>query len=149
MRLRESMPELTGATSWINGEVTREQLVGEKPTLLHFWAVSCHLCKLGMTNINEFRDHYKDKLNVVSIHMPRKEEDMDEALILSLAHENGMIQPIFVDGEHKLSDAMENKYVPAYYVFDKEGRLRHFQAGSGGMKMLGKRINRVIDEMEK
>ena len=36
MKLRQPMPELTGATAWLNGEVTREQLVGEKPTLIHF-----------------------------------------------------------------------------------------------------------------
>ncbi|MEH7470056.1 TlpA family protein disulfide reductase, partial [Priestia megaterium] len=45
MKLREQMPELTGATSWINDEVTKEDLVGDKATLIHFWSVSCHLCK--------------------------------------------------------------------------------------------------------
>ncbi|MBB3868056.1 Uri superfamily endonuclease [Parageobacillus toebii NBRC 107807] len=43
----------------------------------------------------------------------------------------------------------ENQYVPAYYVFDAEGKLRHFQAGGSGMKMLEKRVNRVLEENEK
>ncbi|MDD9794545.1 TlpA family protein disulfide reductase, partial [Priestia megaterium] len=30
--------------------------------------------------------------------------------------------------------------------FDKEGQLRHFQAGGNGMPMLRKRINRVLGE---
>ena len=47
----------------------------------------------------------------------------------------------------KLTDAFDNQYVPAYYVFDKAGQLRHFQAGGSGMKMLEKRVNRVLDEM--
>lgn len=45
MKLREQMPELVGATTWLNGEVTKAELVGKKPTLIHFWSVSCHLCK--------------------------------------------------------------------------------------------------------
>ncbi|KZR57231.1 TlpA family protein disulfide reductase [Pseudobacillus badius] len=149
MKLREPMPELEGATAWLNGEVTKSELVGEKPTLIHFWSISCHLCKEAMPKVNEFRDEYSDKLNVVAVHMPRSEDDLDLEKIKAVAAEHGITQPIFVDSEHKLTEAFENQYVPAYYVFDKDGNLRHFQAGGSGMKMLEKRVNRVLDEMEK
>ena len=148
MKLREPMPELNGATAWLNGEVTRSELVGEKPTLIHFWSISCHLCKEAMPQVNQFRDEYKGKLNVVAVHMPRSEDDLNLDEIKKVAEEHGITQPIFVDSEHKLTDTFENQYVPAYYVFDKEGNLRHFQAGGSGMKMLEKRVNRVLDEME-
>lgn len=149
MRLREPMPELVGATAWINGEVSKEQLIGTKPTLIHFWSISCHLCKEAMPQVNQFRDQYKDRLNVVAVHMPRSEDDLDLEKIKKVAEEHGITQPIFVDSEHKLTDAFENQYVPAYYVFDKEGKLRHFQAGGSGMKLLEKRVNRVLEETEK
>ncbi|WP_077622174.1 TlpA family protein disulfide reductase [Sediminibacillus massiliensis] len=144
MKLREPMPELDGATEWLNGEVTKTDLVGDKPTLIHFWSVSCGLCKEAMPNVNEFRDEYKDELNVVAVHMPRSEKDLDLDKIKEVAEEHGISQSIFVDNKHALTDAFENKYVPAYYVFDEEGNLRHFQAGGGGMKMLRKRVNRVL-----
>lgn len=149
MKLREQMPELAGATEWLNGEVTKEQLIGEKPTLIHFWSVSCHLCKEAMPQVNEFRDQYKDQLNVVAVHMPRSEDDLDLEVIKKTAEEHDISQPIFVDSEHKLTEAFDNQYVPAYYVFDRDGNLRHFQAGGSGMKMLEKRVNRVLDEMKK
>lgn len=144
MKLRSKMPELTGATQWLNGEVSKEDLIGEKPTLFHFWSVSCHLCKEGMAGVNEFYEKYHDRLNVVSVHMPRSEQDLDIEKIKKIATEYQIIHPIFVDSQHKLTDAFENKFVPAYYVFDKEGQLRHFQAGGGGIKMLTKRVNRVL-----
>ncbi|TYS61427.1 TlpA family protein disulfide reductase [Sutcliffiella horikoshii] len=149
MKLRSPMPQLTGATEWLNGQMTREDLIGDKPTLIHFWSVSCHLCKEAMPQVNEFRDNYKDKLNVVAVHMPRSEDDLNLDSIKKTANEHDIMQPIFVDSEHKLTDAFENQYVPAYYVFDAEGNLRHFQAGGSGMKMLEKRVNRVLGEMEK
>ncbi|MGM0844422.1 MAG: TlpA family protein disulfide reductase [Bacillota bacterium] len=149
MKLRAEMPELTGAAEWLNGQVTKEELIGEKPTLFHFWSISCHLCKEAMPQVNEFRDKYKEKLNVIAVHMPRSEEDLNLEEIKETASKHDISQPIFVDNEHKLTDAFENQYVPAYYVFDKEGKLRHFQAGGSGMKMLEKRVNRVLDEMEK
>ncbi|MDQ0243968.1 thiol-disulfide isomerase/thioredoxin [Bacillus fengqiuensis] len=148
MKLREQMPELTGATEWLNGQVTKEELIGEKPTLIHFWSISCHLCKEAMPQVNEFRDQYKDKLNVIAVHMPRSENDLNLDEIKKVAEEHDIAQPIFVDSDHKLTDAFENQYVPAYYVFDKTGQLRHFQAGGSGMKMLEKRVNRVLAETE-
>jgi thiol-disulfide isomerase/thioredoxin len=144
MRLREELPELNGATTWLNGEKSKSDLLGNKPTLIHFWSVSCHLCKEAMPKVNEFRDEYKDELNVVAVHMPRSENDLDIEQIKETAAEHDITQPIFVDNEHKLTDAFENQYVPAYYVFDEEGKLRHFQAGGDGMKMLTKRVNRVL-----
>ncbi|WP_040226009.1 redoxin domain-containing protein [Bhargavaea cecembensis] len=149
MKLRAQMPELEGATAWLNGEKTKADLVGEKPTLIHFWSISCHMCKEAMPDVNAFRDKYKDDLNVVAVHMPRSEDDTNLDKIKEVAAEHDITQPIFVDSELKLNDAFENQYVPAYYVFDKDGQLRHFQAGGSGMKMLEKRVNRVLDEMKK
>ncbi|WP_028782608.1 redoxin domain-containing protein [Thalassobacillus devorans] len=149
MRLRAPMPELEGATEWLNGQVSKSDLLGDKPTLIHFWSVSCGLCKEAMPNVNEFRDEYKDDLNVVAVHMPRSEKDLDLDKIKEVAAEHDITQPIFVDNKHALTDAFENQYVPAYYVFDEEGNLRHFQAGGGGMKMLRKRVNRVLGVKDK
>lgn len=149
MKLRDQMPELDGATTWLNGQKTKADLVGEKPTLIHFWSISCHLCKEAMPDVNNFRDQYKEELNVVAVHMPRSEDDVDLEQIKAVAAEHDITQPIYVDSELKLTDAYENQYVPAYYVFDKDGQLRHFQAGGSGMKMLEKRVNRVLGEMKK
>ncbi|MBH0162956.1 redoxin domain-containing protein [Fictibacillus sp. 26RED30] len=149
MRLRSDMPELSGATQWINGEVSKSDLIGNKPTLIHFWSVSCGLCKDAMPNINQFRDDYKDELNVIAVHMPRSEKDLDIDQIKEVAAEHDITQPIFVDNDHALTDAFENEYVPAYYVFDAEGKLRHYQAGGDGMKMLTKRVNRVLGKETK
>lgn len=147
MKLRSPMPDLTGATAWLNGEVSKKQLIGSKPTLIHFWSVSCGLCKEAMPEVNAFRDQYKEELNVIAVHMPRSEKDMDLTDIKKIAAQHDITQPIFVDNDMKLTDAFDNQYVPAYYVFDKTGQLRHFQAGGSGMKMLEKRVNRVLDEM--
>lgn len=146
MKLREPMPPLEGATEWLNNEVKREELIGDKPTLIHFWSISCHMCKEAMPEINQFRDQYKEQLNVIAVHMPRSEDDLNIEKIKEVAAEHDITQPIYVDNEHKLTNAFENQYVPAYYVFDKTGALRHFQAGGSGMKMLTKRVDRVLSE---
>jgi thiol-disulfide isomerase/thioredoxin len=150
MKLRKPMPELPDAKEWLNGEVTREDLVGEIPTLIHFWSISCHLCKKAMPQVNELRDKYKGKLNVMAIHMPRSEEDRNLEEIKQVAVEHDMTQPIYVDDDdHTLTNRFENQYVPSYYLFDRAGKLRHFQIGGSGMNMLEQRVNRLFNEEDK
>lgn len=146
MKLHEQMPELEGATAWLNGKRTKSELLGKKPTLIHFWSVSCYLCKESMGDVNTFRDYFNRELNVIAIHMPRSTDDLDIAVIKENARKYDMRQPIIVDNKLTITDAFDNDHVPAYYVFDREGRLRHFQAGGKGMKMLKKRIQRLLDE---
>ncbi len=44
--------------------------------------------------------------------------------------------------------AFENKYVPAFYLFDRQGKLRHFQAGERAAKMVEPVIERVLAAAE-
>jgi hypothetical protein len=58
----------------------------------------------------------------------------------------GITEPVAVDNEHKLKDAFQNDqgYVPAYALFDAEGKLRSFAAGERGLDMLKSAIERVL-----
>ena len=73
MKLGRQMPELIGATIWLNGQYDKADLVGNKPTLIHFWSISCKLCKEVMPKMNYLRDNYKGNLNVIAVHMPRSD----------------------------------------------------------------------------
>lgn len=145
MRLRDEMPEMSGATLWYNSRpLGRNDLIGRKPTLFHFWSVSCVHCKISMPTINQLRDDYQDVLNVIAVHMPRTKKDLDLELVKNVAKEHNINQPIYVDNDHTLTDAFGNHAVPAYYIFDYEGKLRHIQTGKGRMVMLKKRIDRIL-----
>ncbi|QKY68905.1 redoxin domain-containing protein [Lentibacillus sp. CBA3610] len=148
MKLRDRMPELDGATKWLNSKpLARKDLIGNKPVLIHFWSISCDTCKKAMPNVNELRDMYQGKLNVVAVHMPRSENDTDLKEIRYAAKKHNITEPIFVDNEDNLTNAYKNRQVPAYYVFDANGKLRHRQTGSGGFNILQKRIHRVVNEV--
>ena len=144
MRLREHIPQLDGATDWLNSTtIQKEDLMG-RPTLFHFWSISCDQCKMGLLHINQLRDEYRGKLNVIAVHMPRSNEDLDLEDVGNVAREYGISQPIFVDNDHILTDMFAVNYVPAYFIFDEMGKLRHFQSGDRSIKMLLKRIDRLI-----
>jgi thiol-disulfide isomerase/thioredoxin len=145
MKLREQMPELDGATAWLNSNaLTKRDLIGHKPTLIHYWSISCELCKKAMPYVNEIRDEYKNDLMVIAVHMPRSSNDLNLDQIRAAAKNYNITQPIFIDSDHRLSNTFHNQYVPAYYVFDIAGQLRHFQAGDAGIRMLKNRVHRIL-----
>ncbi|WP_054951716.1 redoxin domain-containing protein [Numidum massiliense] len=145
MRLRSDMPEFKNVTEWVNGEVTKEDLQGH-PVLVHFWSISCGVCKQTLPDVNEWREKYKEhNLKVVGVHMPRSEKDTEIAPVKEAIEKYELIHPQMIDNTHSVVDAFQNEYVPAYYLFDQEGKLRHFQAGEKGLHMVEQRLKRVLD----
>ena len=142
------MPQLDGATEWFNGTQAHAEAEAKgNPTLVHFWSMSCGTCKDNLLRVAEWREEKKDQgLRVIAVHMPRYEADTDVEKVRDLIAEYNIIEPVGVDNEHKLRDAFQNDhgYVPAYYLFDAEGKLKSFAAGERGLDMLKSAIERLL-----
>jgi thiol-disulfide isomerase/thioredoxin len=149
MRIGTEMPSFEGATEWINGsQEEATQTVKGSPTLVHFWSVSCGICKENMPRVNEWRESLKEKgLKVVAVHMPRYPEDTDVAAARAVIAEHNITEPCAIDNNHAIRDAFKNDqgYVPAYYLFDAEGKLRGFAAGERGLDMLSASLDRMMN----
>jgi thiol-disulfide isomerase/thioredoxin len=144
MRLREELPDFPGVTEWVNGQAAKAELAG-KPLLVHFWSISCYMCKESLPQINEWRDKYAEHgLRVVGVHIPRSEADTNIDAIKEAIAQYKLTHPIAIDNELKTSDAFQNEYVPAYYLFDESLQLRHFQAGEKGLNLVKKRLHRIL-----
>jgi len=148
MRIGTQMPKLDGATEWFNGTQAHAEAEAEgHPTLVHFWSVSCGICKDNLPRVAQWRDEKKEQgLRAIAVHMPRYEADTDVEKVRDLINEHRIVEPVGVDNEHKLRDAFQNDhgYVPAYYLFDSEGKLKSFAAGERGLDMLKSAIERLL-----
>src|SRR5438128_5057289 len=106
MRIGTEMPPLDGATEWFGGtQASAEAQAAGRPTLIHFWSMSCGICKDNMPRIAEWRDQLKEQgLRVIAVHMPRYEADTDvegvrEAIATYEIGEAGA-----ADNEHNLKE---------------------------------------------
>ncbi len=149
LRMDSKLPSLEGGTNWFNSPpLTNEDFAGH-PALIHFWAISCQSCKESLPDVNRWLDTYAPQgLKILSVHMPRQESDTNIEAVTEIIKEYGMKQPCVVDNWHSITDGFENKYVPAFYLFDAEGKLRHFQAGEKAAKMVEPVIQRVLGQKE-
>ncbi len=145
LRTGTPLPELDGATEWVHGEAKRSELVGS-PTLVHFWAISCHICHDNMPTIQRWRKEYADKgLKVVGVHMPRQQEDTNIEAVKHEIEALGIEEPCAIDNDHTLGERFQNQFWPAYFLFDAEGNLRGRAAGDAGISLLEGSLKRVME----
>lgn len=145
LRMDTPLPSLEGGTDWFNSEpITNEQLKGHT-VLVHFWSISCGICKESLPDITRWIEEYGPKgLKVVSVHMPRQESDTNVEAVKEAIDEYEVKQPVVVDNWHTITDAFENKFVPAFYVFDKDAKMRDFKAGEKAIKMVEPVLERLL-----
>ena len=148
MRIGTPMPPLEGATEWLAGSAEEALREAEgRPILIHFWSVSCGMCKDNLPRVAEWREKYAPVgLRVIAIHMPRYPEDANIDAAREAAAKYGITEPLAIDNEHKLRDAFQNEhgYVPAYYLFDEQHKLKSFAAGEYGTKVMEPALERML-----
>ena len=148
MRIGTEMPALDGATEWLGTTQNHAEAEAKgQPTIVHFWSVSCGICKENLPRIAEWRDERREQgLRVIAVHMPRYEADTDVEAVRDAVAAYKISEPCAIDNEHKLRDAFQNDqgYVPAYYLFDADGKLRSFAAGERGLDLLKATLDRIL-----
>lgn len=148
MRIGTERPSLDGATEWFGATQAHAEAESQgQPTLVHFWSVSCGTCKENLPRIAEWREKNREAgLRVIAVHMPRYEADTDVEAVREAISTYNITEPCAIDNQHKLRDAFQNEqgYVPAYYLFDAEGKLKSFAAGERGFSMVAAALDRML-----
>lgn len=138
------LPSLEGATDWIQEPVAQNSLIGHL-TIVHFWAVSCPLCKSNLPKLQQLIEaNAPHGLKAVSIHMPRFEADTDVEKVIAAVKELDLTGPCAVDNQHTLGDRFGVVAWPSYFLFDRECKLRSRAAGQLGIKMAANSLARLI-----
>lgn len=145
LHLNAPIPPVEGATQWINGEPDLEGIMG-KPVLIYFWAVSCHVCHANMAKLQSWRGEFVPKgLEMIAIHCPRMKTDTSIEKVKAAVEKYRIVEPCAVDNMHKIKKAFDNEIWPAYFLFDKDGKLKRRTAGNNGIAMLMPILNEMFD----
>jgi hypothetical protein len=105
------------------------------------------MCKDNLPRVAEWREKFRDAgLRIIAIHMPRYPQDTNVDAVRETAGSYGITEPWAVDNQHKLRDAFQNEqgYVPAYYLFDQQHKLKSFAAGEYGPKVMEPALERMF-----
>jgi thiol-disulfide isomerase/thioredoxin len=148
MRIGDQRPTFEGATEWLNElQQTADDYVAGSPTLVYFWATSCGICKENMPKLQTLKAKYHAQgLRTVAIHMPRYEADTDIEKVKATIAEHCIDDVCAIDNQHKLKDAFLNEqgWVPVYYLFDADGKLKSRAAGEFGISVLQTALEKMF-----
>ncbi|MBS0280552.1 MAG: cytochrome c biogenesis protein DipZ, partial [Proteobacteria bacterium] len=126
------IPELTGATGWLNTRpLTRDELAG-KVVVVDFWTYSCINCLRALPYIRAWAAKYKDHgLVVLGVHAPEFAFEKDPANVRKAVADLGVTYPVALDSKLAIWQAFNNQYWPAHYFIDAMGRIRAHHFGEG------------------
>lgn len=145
--VESDLPDFDGATGWLNSPpLTAEGLRG-KVVLVDFWTYTCinWLRTLGYLRawVEKYGEH---GLVVVGVHTPEFPFEREEGNVRDAAMEMRVEYPIALDPDYAVWSAFANRYWPAAYFADAEGRIRHHQFGEGGYEDCERVIQQLLRE---
>lgn len=126
------LPPLTGATAWLNSPpLTREGLRG-RVVLIDFWTYSCINCLRSIPHVKRWHERYADKgLVVIGVHAPEFAFEKSLGNVRNAVRDLGIPYPVALDNDFAIWRAFNNRYWPAHYFVDAEGRVRAHAFGEG------------------
>ena len=146
MRIRDDLPSFEGPdVTWLGDASAALEPAPGTVLLVHFFAVSCDMCKTQLPRLVDWRDRtFAGKLRIIGVHMPRFPEDVDLPRVKTVVHEHRLTHPVAVDDQHTITNRFENEYVPSYFTFDADRKLIHKKAGEKALDFVEKAITRAL-----
>jgi thiol-disulfide isomerase/thioredoxin len=141
------LPRLDGATGWFNGPpLTRAGLRG-KVVLVDFWTYSCINCLRTLPYLRGWADKYRDHgLVVLGVHTPEFAFEKDPGNVADAVASLGIDYPVAMDNDYAIWRAFDNRYWPAHYFVDAQGRIRYHHFGEGEYARSEDVIRRLLEE---
>jgi thiol-disulfide isomerase/thioredoxin len=142
-------PPLEGG-EWIQqGPVDLAQLRERKIVLLDFWDYTCVNCIRTLPYVSEWHQRYAAKdLVVVGVHAPEFSFARDRANVLAAIAQFRLDYPIVLDNSYAIWRAYSNRYWPAKYLIDAQGRLRYYHFGEGLYQETENQIQKLLSELD-
>jgi thiol-disulfide isomerase/thioredoxin len=148
------LPELDGATAWLNSPPLTRAGLRDRVVLVSFGTYTCINWIRSLPHVRAWSDKYAGHgLVVFGVQTPEFEFEGGLDDVRRAVREIGVGYPVVVDNDYAIWQAFDNHYWPALYFVDSEGRIRHHRFGEGDyeasemvLQMLLHEAGREVDQ---
>ena len=144
-----SAPDLRQTGGWINSEpFTLDELQEDgKVVLIDFWTYTCINCIRTLPYIREWHEKYADHgLVILGVHTPEFAFEHEYDNVVEAAGKFELEYPIVQDNEFGTWRAFNNRYWPAKYLIDHNGKIRYNHFGEGAYDETEMKIREILEE---
>lgn len=140
-------PELIVGGQWFNSPPLNLQALRGKVVLVDFWTYTCINCIRTLPYLNNWHQKYAAQgLVIIGVHTPEFEFEKTADNVAKAIKDFGLQYPIMQDNNYATWQAYSNRYWPAKYFIDKDGRIRHSHFGEGDYDESEKVIQELLKE---
>jgi len=141
------VPGFDGATGWLNSAPLTAAGLRGKVVLIDFWTYTCINWLRTLGYVRAWAEKYVDQgLAVVGVHTPEFPFERDVDNVRQAAKDMRVEYPVALDRDYAVWEAFSNRYWPAVYIADADGRIRHHHFGEGGYEECERIIQRLLRE---
>lgn len=142
-----TLSSLSQATAWLNSRpLTLSDLRG-KIVLIDFWTYTCINWIRTAPYVRAWAEKYRERgLVVIGVHTPEFSFEKDLDNVRRAVRAQNVTYPVAVDSDYAIWWAFDNRYWPALYFIDAQGRIRHHQFGEGNYERSELIIQRLLGE---
>jgi thiol-disulfide isomerase/thioredoxin len=139
-----NLPSFGGVTEWLNSPPLAAAELRGKVVVVNFWTLTCINWLRSLPYVRAWAEKYKDQgLVVIGVHAPEFAFEKNLEDVRRAARDMRVYYPIAVDNNHAVWGAFRNRYWPALYFIDAQGRIRGHQFGEGEYE----RSERIIQQL--
>ena len=125
-------PEFAGIEQWLNSPPLTMQGLRGRVVLIDFWTYSCINCVQTLPHVNRWAATYRDQgLTVVGVHTPEFPFERSTRNVQAAIERLGVKHPVAQDNRFATWKAWSNRYWPAHYLVDAQGRVQYRHFGEG------------------
>ena len=146
-------PELIAGGEWFNpptpeaSEGQALQSLRGKVVLVDFWTYTCINCIRTLPYLRDWHEKYSDKgLVIIGVHTPEFEFEKSAENVRKAIEDFELKYPVMQDNDYATWRAYNNRYWPAKYIVDKNGKIRYRHFGEGKYDETEKVIQTLLSE---
>lgn len=114
----------TAPADWLNSKpLTWAELRG-KVVLIDVWTFDCWNCHRSIPWLHTLDEKFPKDFRIIGVHTPELPQEYVLANVQAKLTEFKITTPVMLDNDYSYWKALNNRYWPAFYVVDKQGRIR-------------------------
>jgi thiol-disulfide isomerase/thioredoxin len=143
--IRSDLSALDRAPVWLNSKpLTAAELRG-RVVLVDIWTYSCVNWLRTLPYVRAWAERYRDRgLVVVGVHCPEFGFEHDLENVRHASRQLNVAYPVVIDNDFAIWQSLANRYWPAVYLVDRDGRIRFHHFGEGNYEETERAIQELL-----
>jgi cytochrome c biogenesis protein CcdA/thiol-disulfide isomerase/thioredoxin len=138
-------PNIAGIQNWINSSPLSLDSLKGKVVLIDFWTYSCINCVRTLPHLIKWDETYRNNgLVIIGIHTPEFAFEMDLKNVQNAVKQHNIHYSVALDNAFKTWLNFKNRYWPAHYLIDREGKIVYTHFGEGNYDVTESNIRYLL-----